>query len=262
MRPADRSRLLTVRRSPRLPVGQVHFVEPVHARGEWTGSAHPAHDLVDSTPQFVGISIEPGLPWWRDLRPGLRHRRFELLVVDVGCFDGHSVPFRFDGREHCQRDWTSDTRTVSGFLAHADTGHSVSATAPGSLARSRGRLSVRDILRDRTGKVIESPGRSGIRVVHKTLAATEIVRRFEYRAGELVRVGQEEGTIRKHGDDTRTDLVDRIQPGPKISPMDFVGVHDKSELHPSARWRTPTSPTSSGPSNGPGLRVTWAGPTS
>ena len=47
----------------RLHVGQVHFVEPVHARGEWTGSAHPGHYLVDNTPQFVGISIEPGLPW-------------------------------------------------------------------------------------------------------------------------------------------------------------------------------------------------------
>jgi hypothetical protein len=117
-------------------------------------------------------------------------------------------------------------------------------------------------LRDRTGKVIKSPGQSGIRVVHKTLAATDIVRRFERRAGELVRVGQEEGTIRKHGDYTRTDLVDRIQPDPKISPMDFAEVHDESELHPSARWRTPTSPTSSGPSKGPGPRVTWAGPTS
>jgi hypothetical protein len=40
--------------------------------------------------------------------------------------------------------------------------------------------------------------------------------------GELVRQGQEEGTIRKHGDDTRTDLVDRVQLGLR-SPSDAAG---------------------------------------
>jgi predicted ribosome quality control (RQC) complex YloA/Tae2 family protein len=45
------------------------------------------------------------------------------------------------------------------------------------------------------------------------LSATEIVRRCERRVGQLVREGQEEGTIRKRGDDCRTDLGNRGELG-------------------------------------------------
>ncbi|HVX20933.1 MAG TPA: hypothetical protein VHB02_06280 [Acidimicrobiales bacterium] len=66
------------------------------------------------------------------------------------------------------------------------------------------------------------------------LAATEIVRRCERRIGQLVRKGQEEGSIRAPGSDTRTDLPDRVHhvvPGPR----EAVGATHRSELEPLYR---------------------------
>jgi hypothetical protein len=60
------------------------------------------------------------------------------------------------------------------------------------------------------------------------LAATEIVRRCERRIGELVRVGQERGEIRKRGDDCRTDLVHRNVEG-LLSPREATRIASASE---------------------------------
>lgn len=58
--------------------------------------------------------------------------------------------------------------------------------------------------------------------------AQEMVRRAEYALGKAIRKGQENGTIRTTGEDTRTDLVGRTNYVPKPSPYDFVG---KDEMH-------------------------------
>ena len=54
--------------------------------------------------------------------------------------------------------------------------------------------------------------------------------------GELVRVGQEEGRIRKVGDDTRTDLVGRGRLGQGLeSPKDAAGLRSRDQLIPIYR---------------------------
>lgn len=58
--------------------------------------------------------------------------------------------------------------------------------------------------------------------------AIEMVRRAEYSLGKSIRNGQEDGTIRRSGDDCRTDLVDRNNYIPKPSPYDFAS---KGEMH-------------------------------
>ena len=58
--------------------------------------------------------------------------------------------------------------------------------------------------------------------------ATEMVRRAEYALGKAIRKGQEEGTVRRSGDDTRTDLVSRNNYVAKSSPYDFAS---KQEMH-------------------------------
>lgn len=63
------------------------------------------------------------------------------------------------------------------------------------------------------------------------MSATEIVRRCERRIGELVRTGQEDGTIAKRGSNTRTDLVGAAYEVP-VSVTEAAGVKNRSEVKP------------------------------
>lgn len=62
------------------------------------------------------------------------------------------------------------------------------------------------------------------------LSAAEIVRRAERGIGQAIRKGQEAGEIRKRGDDTRTDLRDRVVNNNLVSPVVAAQVNHQSDL--------------------------------
>jgi hypothetical protein len=66
------------------------------------------------------------------------------------------------------------------------------------------------------------------------LAATEIVRRCERRVGELVKTGQENGSIRKQGDGvySRSDRHLLVHRDELVGAVEAVGANHRSELVP------------------------------
>lgn len=76
------------------------------------------------------------------------------------------------------------------------------------------------------------------------LSAAEIVRRAERRIGELVRAGQEEGTVRTRGSERpRPDAAGGIHPGRKISPTDFfTGGQETTDTYAMTEGDTKPAP--------------------